>query len=75
VTPKINYTSTDFEVKGNKWQVIVASGALNYVQVLKLTNNPFLTTGRMFKNFDEAVRSYTSPEMKTALLKAELGIA
>ena len=68
------YTTTRIMVKGNRYAVTVAAGVFNYVSVLKETNNPFGTCGKEFANFDAAARNYKSPEMKTELLKIELGI-
>jgi hypothetical protein len=68
------YTTTEILVKGNKFAITVVVGKYNYVNVRKITNNPFLTSGKDFANFDEAARNYKSPEMKTALLKVELGL-
>ena len=68
------YTSTEVTVKGNIFSITVAVGKYNYVSVLKKTNNPYGGLGKQFANFDEATRAYKSPEMKTALLKVELGI-
>jgi hypothetical protein len=67
------YTTTKIDVKGNKYSVTVVTGKFNYVSVLKETNNTFGTCGKEFLNFDAATRHYKSPEMKTALLKVELG--
>lgn len=73
-TNKTIYKTTKINVRGNRYAVTVAKGEFNYVSVLKETNNPFGTSGRDFKNFDEATRHYKSPEMKTELLKIELKI-
>jgi hypothetical protein len=69
------YTTTEILVKGNKYSITVVKGKYNYINVSKLTNNPGRTIGKDFANFDEAVRNYKSPEMKTELLKIELGLA
>lgn len=68
------YTTTNAEVKGNTFAICVVTGRYNYVSVRKVTNNPFGTLGKEFANFDEAAKNYKSPEMKTALLKVELGL-
>ena len=69
------YTSTKINVKGQGYTVLVVTGAYNYVSVSKdMPNTMRATLGRDFKNFDDAVKFYKSPEMKTALLKIEMGI-
>lgn len=68
------YTTSNVEVKGNTFAILVVTGTFNYVSVRKVTNNPFGTLGKEFKNFAEATNHYKSPEMKIALLKVELGI-
>jgi hypothetical protein len=68
------YTTTNVQVKGNTFAILVVTGAFNYVSVRKVTNNPFGTLGKEFKNFAEATSHYKSPEMQIALLKVELGI-
>lgn len=73
VTANTTYTSTQITVKGQIYTVTVASGLHNYVSVLKVSNNPYRTLGKQFANFDEAARHYKTPEMKTELLKIELG--
>ena len=68
------YTTREISVRGNIFAVTVVSGKYNYVSIRKVTNNPFGTIGKEFANFDEAVKNYKSPEMKTELLKIELGL-
>ena len=68
------YTTREIIVKGNTYAVTVVTGKYNYVSILKLTNNPFRTIGKEFANFTEAAKNYKSPEMKTELLKIELGL-
>jgi hypothetical protein len=68
------YTTTEILVKGNIFAITVVIGKYNYVNVRKVTNNPFGSIGKDFANFDEAARNYKSAEMKTALLKVELGL-
>ena len=63
------YTTTEILIKGKVFAVTVVIGKFNYVNVIKVSNNPFASTGKDFANFDEAARSYKSLEMKTALLK------
>jgi hypothetical protein len=68
------YTTTKIEIKGNIYSVMVVKGKFNYINVSKLTNNPFRTIGKNFNNFDEAVLNYKSAEMKIELLKIECNI-
>ncbi len=68
------YTTREIIVKGNTYAVTVVTGKYNYVSILKLTNNPFRTIGKEFANFTEAAKNYKSAEMKTELLKIELGL-
>ena len=70
------YTSTKINVKGQGYTVLVVTGLHNYVSVSKdMPNTKRATLGRDFKNFDDAVKFYKSPEMKTELLKVEMGLA
>lgn len=62
------YRHIEFTVKGNKYAVTIAVGASNYVSTLRLTNNPYGTSGKQFKNIDEAILSYKSPEIQAELL-------
>ena len=66
-----NYVSQQMVVSGNIWSVLQTSGKSNYVSIRKLTNNPHMTLGRTFANWDEAVQHYKSTEMKVALLMVE----
>jgi hypothetical protein len=68
------YTTREILVRGNVFAVTIVTGRFNYVSIRKVTNNPFGTIGKDFANFDEAVKNYKSPEMKTELLKIELGL-
>ena len=68
------YTTLSYTVKGNTFSVMIATGKSNYVSVTKMTNNPFKTLGKQFNNFDEAVKSYKSADMKAILLMAESGL-
>jgi len=68
------YTTTQILVKGNIFAVTVVVGKYNYINVRKVTNNPFGSIGKDFANFDEAAKNYKSAEMKTELLKIELGL-
>lgn len=67
------YISKRVTVKGNIYRITQAKGRFNYISVCKTTNNPFGgILGKDFKSWDEATRHYKSPEMKTALLMAEI---
>lgn len=68
------YVTVEREVKGNLWSVMFVYGVSNYINIRMLTNNPFRGTGKDFKNFEQAARSYKSAEMKTMLLLAEIDI-
>ena len=68
------YTTTEITVKGQTYAVTVVKGKFNYVNILKKSNNPFGTSGKDFKDFNEAVMNYKSAEMKVELLKIELGL-
>ena len=63
------YEEKKISVKGNVWSVLFASGKINYVQILKLTNNPFGTTGKRFDNLDQAIDNYKQVAMKAALMQ------
>lgn len=68
------YTTREISVKGNIFAVTIVTGRFNYVSIRKVTNNPFGTIGKEFANFTEAAKNYKSAEMKTELLKLELGL-
>jgi hypothetical protein len=75
MTTATNYNSTEITVKGKKYTVTVATGKSSYILVSQNMPNMMRgSLGRQFSTFDEAVRSYKSPEMKTELLKVELGL-
>lgn len=67
------YRSTTVKVLGNSFLVLVASGKFNYIEITKVTNNPF-AMGKRFDNMDAAVSNYKSAEMRIELLKIETGI-
>jgi len=52
------------------WNLLVVTGDINYVSVLKKTSNPYGTTGRQFESVDNAVLFYKNPVMKAAILAA-----
>jgi len=66
------YTTHEVKVLGNTYHVTIVTGRYNYICIQKITNNPWLTAGIEFANFDEAVKHYKSAEMKIALLKIEM---
>jgi hypothetical protein len=66
------YTTFQTEIKGYKYNVLVVKGKHNYVNVKKLYYSR--TMGRDFANFDEATKSYKTPEFKAFLLQIELGL-
>lgn len=66
------YKSFDFVAKGQKYQVIKATGKFNYINISKISNNPYRGPGKEFKNFDEAQKHYKCPEIKLQLLNIEL---
>lgn len=68
------YHTIEFKALGNTWTACVASGLFNYVQITKMTNNPFRGMGKQFDTWEAAAASYRSPAMKTALLMAELNL-
>ena len=70
---KTTYNTIAITVKGNIFSITIASGLNNYIAIRKETNNPYKTLGKQFSNFDEAQQNYKCAEMKTALLKLELG--
>lgn len=63
-----------FEVKGDTYKVLHATGKNGYVNVRKHTNNPYKGLGKQFPTFDDAIANYKSADMKVELLKAELGL-
>lgn len=65
------YRGTEIKVKNTRYHVTIASGKNNYVNILKLTANPFGYAGKRFNNFDEAIANYKNPSMKVELLKLE----
>lgn len=62
------YKTAKFEARGFVFSVLYVSGKFNYVSVKKETANPF-GVGREFVNFDVAINSYKSKEMKSELTK------
>lgn len=64
------YSSINVMIKGNIWTVMVVVGIYNYLNVLKVTNNPFGTLGKRFDNLEALVTNYKSPEMHLGILHA-----
>jgi Tol biopolymer transport system component len=65
------YYSVPFTVKNSKWTVLFVWGKLNYVSVKKVSNNPYGSAGKEFKNIDQALEAYKMPEMKNQLIQSE----
>ena len=63
------YEEKIIRVKGNDWSIMLVSGKLNYVEVFKLTNNPYGISGKRFDNMDAAIDNYTTIAMKAALMQ------
>lgn len=68
------YTTYKQEIKGNIFSITVVSGKHNYINISKLTNNPFRTAGKDYENYDKAVSAYKSPEMKLFILQVEMNL-
>jgi hypothetical protein len=71
-TTEINgtiYKSQIFKVNGFDFTILSVTGKYNYVSVIK--KGSFNKVGREFKNFDDAICTYKSADMKVALLMAE----
>lgn len=67
------YATSTKKVAGNMWDIMWVFGSSNYVSVTKMTNNPASRFGgKYFKSFEDAAKNYKSPEMKTALMMAEI---
>jgi hypothetical protein len=69
-----SYTSYEFSIKNTIYSVIVVKGNSNYINVKKVTANPWNSTGKYFNSFDAAVQNYSNAQIKTELLKIELGL-
>ena len=67
------YTSHIVEIGKTKYVVSVVEGNHNYVNVRKVTANPYGLTGKQFDNFEEAIAHYKNPSMKVELLKIQTG--
>lgn len=65
------YTTTTIKVKNTEYKITVVKGNFNYINVKKVTANPFTSIGKDFANFDEASRNYKNADMKIELLKLE----
>lgn len=65
------YKSVDIKVKGSTFGFMVVTGKFNYVSVSKKTNNPFLSTGKEFENWEAVEANYSSPEMQMAIFSAQ----
>lgn len=70
------YRSATIVVRGNRYtvtQVDFPDNTLKSVNIIKITNNPYRTLGKDFKDYNEATLHYKSAEMKVELLKIETG--
>lgn len=65
------YKNAEIKVLGNTWIIVEVSGKYNYINITKITNNPFRGPGKDYATWDDACKAYKSPEMKTALLITE----
>ena len=65
------YTTIEITIGKTVYNVTKATGASNYVNVFKVTNNPWKSLGKDFADFDEAISNYKNPKMKVALINFE----
>lgn len=65
------YKSIEVPVKGNVFSFMQVSGKINYVNICKLTNNPFRTVGKQFDNWEAAEANYASADMHIAIFSAK----
>ena len=65
------YKTVESKVKGNTFLFMQVSGKSSYVSITKLTNNPFVTAGRMFKSWEQAETKYASADMHIAIFSAK----
>jgi hypothetical protein len=65
------YKSVEIKVKGNIFCFMAVTGKFNYINVSKVTNNPFRTAGKVFENWEFAEANYGSPEMQMAIFSAQ----
>jgi hypothetical protein len=65
------YTAVQIKVSGNVFSFMQVSGRFNYVNITKVTNNPFRTSGKQFDSWADAEAAYKSPEMQIAILSAQ----
>ena len=65
-----DYRYVRVQVKGNTWSVMFVTGRTEYMSVRKVTNNPFGTCGKQFKDLDHALANYKDPQMHVALIQA-----
>lgn len=73
ITEHGTYRSVIVEIgKATKYRILQVVGKLNYVEICKLTNNPFGgVIGTEYSDFNEAQAHYRNPSLKTAILMAE----
>jgi hypothetical protein len=65
------YNTIEIQIGKTVFAVCSVSGKSNYVNVRKITSNPFLTVGKDFENFDQAIANYKNPKMKVELINFE----
>ena len=63
-----------FKIGKTEYSVMVVTGKSNFVNVRKMTANPFGLCGTDFENFDAAVKHYKNRSIKLELTKIELGL-
>jgi hypothetical protein len=68
------YTTYQKEIKGNVFRIITAKGTSNYVNVTKVTNNPYRGMGKDFKDFNHAQNAYKCADLKLFILEVEMGL-
>ena len=69
-----NYKTIELKISNTIYNVLIVSGKSNYITVYKVTSNPFLTLGKQFNNFNEAIKNYKNENLKIGLLKIQSGI-
>lgn len=65
------YKSTDIKANGQVFGFMQVSGKFNYINVVKLSSNPFKTVGKDFNTWEEVEAAYKSADMQIAILSAK----
>lgn len=65
------YKTTTASAGGNTWSFLQVTGKINYISVLKTTNNPFRGAGKEFKTWGEVEAAYKSADMQIAIFSAK----